>query len=327
MHQVDFKAERYAFWTRVRGCAQKLRDIQPAVDALMAQRDAQIAAVGNLGQIDVFGCVLTARRISRSVNSLIAACNAAVLALQPEPMTTTHEHWKTLRFYPEVVRSKADALAFLDPQATVAELGLALSSGLDILCGRHLELVFTQENLMLAVLQHLLTPCVRLQHERSDVWRDRKNRKSASCRRAFVAHVRTNPKDVQKLPRNAVAVLVSALSDEDGLNFSFAEAILRALPASMLGAHADTIDAAVQTHKQNARELALVEMLIKRVYAPDQLDMALELRRAMGVFCATGAARGTQSTNEKKSGDFKIPCREFWQGPYTPRHRGPECTH
>lgn len=275
----DFAKERHAFWTRVRGCAERLADTAEELAALVAARDAELAAIAGwvVGLPNDRGRIITQRMQAGAVARARMRCDAQVLALRPEP--TRCSSWRKLHFYPDVLRKEADAEAFLDPHATPAECALALESGLVTLCGHYPKAAVGHPTLLVALVRHYVSNQY-VPGERRDAKHARRKAK-ALYMHGFVTHLHTHPASARALPTDAVAALVEALRSADPNVVAFAARALSALPVAAVTPHAAAVSDAVTAQATRKPALVLVEALVRRVNAPENLNMAAELRSAM----------------------------------------------
>jgi hypothetical protein len=280
---IDVRKERNAFWTRVRGCAESLADTSEERCAIATWRDTQVAEVRRwvVGAPGPRGKPITTRTRALRIARVVAAENARAYALLPEPMRC--QNWRSLRFYPEVVRQPSDAVAFLDPWATPAECDLALESGLHVLCGRHPAAAFTVPALLTALVRYYLAD-QRVPHERAIDRQARLKRKAAHMN-AFVLHMQnsSHTEGAPAVPEAAVVALVVALRAAATTTIAFAARALLAVPLAALAPHAWRVSEAVGAHADNERTLALVEAVVQRAHAPEALNMDAELASAWGV--------------------------------------------
>ena len=313
----SFKAERYAFWTRVRGCADRLAAMKPEVDALADEYEQRVSRIRRWVVPGVrlqSGRVLSERSLVHSLKNAQRERDAALEALYPEPMRVGG--WRALRFYPQVVRTPAEAVAFVDPQATPEELHLAVGrGGLDALCAAYPDVLANYPALATAFVAHLATdaaalsaspwrvPAPRFHTEPVPEPHDKGTRPSTRAVRAetFVKHLRSlgAPALVATLvPPAAVAHLATVgLRTPTPKYVVFAARVLGLLPASALAPHADDLAEAVRVQNERVRmgvvsgpsvdyALRLLEKLTVKLHHPANVDMAAAHARAMA-HCAS----------------------------------------
>ena len=301
-----FEAERYAFWTRVRGCADRLAAMEPEVDALADEYEKRVshtrrwAAPGARLQS---GRVISERSFVRSLSIMQRERDAALRALYPEPMRVGD--WRALRFYPQVVRTPAEAVAFVDPQATPEELRLAVGrGGLGALCARCPEVLAKHPALASAYVAHLAADAAA---PSASPWRVSAPRfhteplpephaeqgmrppTKAVRAEAFLKHLRSlgAPAIVATLvpPAAVVHLATVGLSTPTPKHAAFAARVLGLLPVSALAPHADDLAEAVRLHSERVRTgvlagpsvdeaLRLLEKLTIKLHHPANVDMA-----------------------------------------------------
>ena len=307
-----FESERYAYWTRVRGCVERLDSIGPQVNELAdvyrqeVERIRRNLVPGKPRAND--GRVATERSRSICLNALRKRCDSAVYPLYPEPMRAVD--WRALRFYPQSVRSVAEAVAFVDPQATPEELRFAVvRGGLDALCARCPEVLAKHPALATAYVAHLAAdptaprpspwrmPPPRMHFEQPidpTVERDVREPTKAVRAEAFLKHLRTlrAPAAVASLvPPDAVAHLANGtLRTPTPKHVLFAARVLGLLPVASLAPHADALAEAVGVHGARVRAgagahvhtaLGLLEKLTAKLHHPANVDMAAAHASAM----------------------------------------------
>lgn len=310
-----FGAERYAFWTRVRGCAALLAATTDRAERLTAQCTADLADIDErypIGARLPGKRVVSARAHARMRKNAFQRHASSTAALLPEPMRT--DQWKALRYYPQVVRTAEDAQAFLDPQATPDELRLAVThAGLDAFLVRWPHVLRARPDLAAVLVAHFLTTAedaagahVAALPVLVDARCAPTPETKARCADAFMKHLRAAERVgddatcAALVPPAARARLVAALTDPVQAHIELAANLLRLLPSGLLVPHAEAFGDAVgafahrlggaKATASTDRLFLLLEDLVKRAHDPKHVDMVEAHARAMGVATTTGDA-------------------------------------
>jgi len=285
--QYDWQAERYAFWSKVRGCAERMTSTETltAIAALEGERDAALAAVRAASVDEALGPLLR-----RQLNRVHRNFAERVAVLMPEPMLLAGtRHWKALTLFPELCMSARAAHAFVDPGATLPECKLAIETGLHALCAKHPSLCCASAALATAWIAYLVHD-QQLVHETPAERLARCFNKAAPSS-ALVKHLEANAADAAALPADAVAVAVGALVPPQSQpqrhpphkrHAVFVLRLLATLPVALLEAHADTIDRLVAT-STDPQLVHLLDRLVRHLYDPKTMNMEREKAQAMMV--------------------------------------------
>ena len=286
MQGFSFEAEKYSFWTKVRGSAEHLasKETVAAIAALRANRDAAMA------RVEYTHCAGTVTQRYRALEKthMTRVCELEVEKLLPMPMTTPHPYsWRALRYYGNVVRSADSATAFIDEQATRAECTLALQSGMHALLCKYPTLCFMSAALTTAWVEYL----THNQNLRSETKVERRARLQAKRLPAdeLLNHLTADKYTAASFPAEAVAVAIDTLAPtahDDAVTHKkhslYVLNLLAKLPGALLTPHSDAIDTLVAT-VSDAKLARLVETVVRHAYAPKEMNMAEECAKAMGV--------------------------------------------
>ena len=289
-YTVHEERERYAFWSRVRGCGAVLREgVDASRERMRRKRDASLEKADR----DYATCIHPEdpckrdRWLKRKRKYLHNAYTEGMRDMLPSPMCQRFNgHWRAMWYHREAVRTFEQAKRFVDPQATAHELALALCHGFDAFCGRYPGLVLEHPPLACAMLRHFTgpEPYGDVRNERL-VDRRARHRSAELYAQNFEDHLKRHPQDLARVPHDGVAALVGALGDANAETnrLLFALRVLLLLPVPAVAGHVDAISSAVAVQHANKRAIAPLEKLVKRVNDPKQMDMAKDKDSAMSL--------------------------------------------
>ena len=282
---VDVTFERYSFWSKIRGVNEYLQlpTTRVWLEEQEAERDDRIKNV-------VANEQLTPQGRSSQINSINSQCAAFVSATLPEPMRVNKLHWKQLCCYTELVHDEDDARAFLDPDADINELSLAIDAGMHKLLIKYPTLCLAHATLTTVWCAYLVND----QTYRDETGTSRRIRLLAKHKAAdgLALHLAQQPEQAEHtFPTAAVEVIARALASacartraESGVMriIRTALCLLVALPGALVRPHTAVIDQCVAT-ADDPLLLSRLEALVVKMNDPTGLDMELEARSAMGL--------------------------------------------